>query len=69
MQRCSTVFSGFERVAETIHTRRFYALFGCYVLLAVLAPTGVAHFRLLEPASWIQESEIGDPQWAPPCVD
>ncbi len=23
----------------------------------------VAHFRLLEPAPWIQEDAIGDPQW------
>ena len=38
---------------------------GCLVL--ALAPRGVAHFRLLEPASWIEESELGDPQWAPPC--
>src|SRR5215471_8477753 len=38
---------------------------GC--LLFALAPRGVAHFRLLEPASWLQESELGDPQWAPPC--
>jgi hypothetical protein len=38
-----------------------------FVLLA-LAPRGVAHFRLLEPASWLQESaELGDPQWSAPC--
>jgi hypothetical protein len=47
--------------------RRFHALFGGCVLLAVWAPPGVAHFRLLEPASWLQESEIGDPQWSAPC--
>ena len=47
--------------------RRFtVALGGC--LLLVMAPRGVAHFRLLEPASWIQESEaLGDPQWSGPC--
>src|ERR1700758_2720337 len=38
---------------------------GC--LLFVLVPPGVAHFRLLEPASWLQEAELGDPQWSPPC--
>jgi hypothetical protein len=39
---------------------------GC--LLLVLAPRIAAHFRLLEPASWIQESEeLGDPQWSAPC--
>jgi hypothetical protein len=28
----------------------------------------IAHFRLLEPASWIEESlELGDPQWSAPC--
>jgi hypothetical protein len=39
---------------------------GC--LLLTLAQRGLAHFRLLEPASWIQESvELGDPQWSAPC--
>ena len=47
--------------------RRSYTLFGGCVLLGVLAPPGMAHFRLLEPASWIQESALGDPQWAAPC--
>ena len=39
---------------------------GC--LLLTLAPRGLAHFRLLEPASWLEESEeLGDPQWSAPC--
>ncbi|HLG96513.1 MAG TPA: SCE4755 family polysaccharide monooxygenase-like protein [Bryobacteraceae bacterium] len=38
---------------------------GC--LLFALAQRAVAHFRLLEPASWLQESDLGDPQWSPPC--
>jgi hypothetical protein len=38
---------------------------GC--LLFALAPLGFAHFRLIEPASWLQESELGDPQWSAPC--
>jgi hypothetical protein len=38
---------------------------GC--LLLALAPVGVAHFRLLEPASWLVEGELGDPQWSAPC--
>jgi hypothetical protein len=43
------------------------ALSGCLVWLS-MASRGVAHFRLLEPASWIQESEaLGDPQWSAPC--
>ncbi|MGA3188279.1 MAG: SCE4755 family polysaccharide monooxygenase-like protein [Bryobacteraceae bacterium] len=41
-------------------------LFGCGVL-AVLAPEGGAHFRLMEPASWLEESSIGDPQKKAPC--
>jgi hypothetical protein len=47
--------------------RTLTILLGGCVLFA-LAPLGVAHFRLLEPASWIQESEeLGDPQWSAPC--
>ena len=41
-------------------------LCGC-ALLAALAPPGIAHFRLLEPASWLQEGPYGDPQWLAPC--
>ena len=26
-----------------------------------------AHFKLLEPASWLIEDDRGDPQWAGPC--
>ena len=37
-------------------------------LLFALARPADAHFRLIEPASWIEESEeLGDPQWSPPC--
>lgn len=47
--------------------RTFTILLGGCLLLA-LAPRGLAHFRLLEPASWLQESEgLGDPQWSAPC--
>jgi hypothetical protein len=39
---------------------------GC--LLLALASHGTAHFRLLEPASWLVETEeFGDPQWSAPC--
>ena len=34
---------------------------------AALAPLANAHFRLLEPASWIEESQLGDPQKLGPC--
>ena len=34
----------------------------------VLAPTvSQAHFRLLAPASWLVENQLGDPQKAGPC--
>src|ERR1700747_2990642 len=47
---------------------RMFPILLCSVLLLALAPCGVAHFRLLEPASWLQESEkLGDPQWSAPC--
>src|SRR5215471_2798410 len=36
-------------------------------LLGALAPAGIAHFRLLEPASWVVEGPYGDPQWRAPC--
>jgi hypothetical protein len=36
-------------------------------LAVALAPAGIAHFRLLEPASWLQEGPLGDPQWLAPC--
>jgi hypothetical protein len=35
--------------------------------LAIFAPFGAAHFRLIEPASWLQESQLGDPQKMAPC--
>jgi hypothetical protein len=38
------------------------------VVLVVAAPiVGDAHFKLLEPASWIVSNERGDPQKAGPC--
>lgn len=47
--------------------KTFHALLiGC-TALAVVAPVGFAHFRLLEPPSWLQESQLGDPQKMAPC--
>ena len=37
------------------------------VAQAVFADLGGAHFSLIEPASWIQESPNGDPQKSRPC--
>jgi len=36
-------------------------------VLAALAQQGIAHFRLMEPASWLQEAPNGDPQKMGPC--
>jgi hypothetical protein len=47
------------------HSTRFLLSFA--VLLAVVPAATYAHFRLLEPASWIIENERGDPQKAGPC--
>jgi len=35
--------------------------------LTVIAPQAGAHFKLLEPASWLQENAKGDPQKMAPC--
>ena len=35
--------------------------------LLVLAPFAGAHFRLLEPQSWVVENQLGDPQKLGPC--
>jgi hypothetical protein len=35
-------------------------------LMVLALPVG-AHFRLLEPASWLEESQLGDPQKKAPC--
>jgi hypothetical protein len=34
---------------------------------AIAAPYASAHFKLMEPASWLIENERGDPQKAGPC--
>jgi hypothetical protein len=37
--------------------------------LIVFAPVSIAHFRLIEPASWPQESQLGDPQKMAPVPE
>lgn len=37
------------------------------VLASFLTPAASAHFKLLEPVSWISENQLGDPQKAAPC--
>src|SRR5580692_3602709 len=36
-------------------------------LMAVTVPFAGAHFRLLEPQSWLVEDNLGDPQKLGPC--
>ncbi len=38
-----------------------------FAALALFAARSDAHFHLMEPASWIEESNLGDPQKAGPC--
>jgi hypothetical protein len=47
--------------------RRFQSVLFGSLALGILAPYVGAHFRLLEPAGWIEESQIGDPQKKAPC--
>ena len=42
-------------------------LFALGVALAALPAATSAHFKLLEPASWIDEDQRGDPQKLGPC--
>src|SRR5262249_8227010 len=36
-------------------------------IVALAAQTTLAHFKLLEPSSWLIEDDRGDPQKAGPC--
>ena len=47
--------------------RSVVRLVGCAALLASAPTVMYAHFRLLEPASWLVEDARGDPQKAGPC--
>lgn len=38
-----------------------------FVLVSIAAPMAHAHFRLLEPASWVVEDNLGNPQKMGPC--
>jgi len=37
------------------------------ILVAAAAPFASAHFKLLEPQSWLVENDMGDPQKMAPC--
>src|SRR5690242_16529595 len=36
-------------------------------VVAAFTPFATAHFKLLEPASWLVENNLGDPQKLGPC--
>ena len=46
---------------------KFWTMGGMALAMIVLPATSQAHFRLLAPASWIEENQLGDPQKAGPC--
>jgi len=46
--------------------RKYSIVLGGCLMLALATPVE-AHFRLLSPAPWIDESDFGDPQWSYPC--
>lgn len=48
---------------KAIFWRASLAALGCLLLSA----GANAHFRLLAPASWLEENQLGDPQKAGPC--
>jgi hypothetical protein len=47
--------------------RLFAGLLSASVLMLVAAPFAAAHFKLLEPQSWLMEANNGDPQKLGPC--
>ena len=47
--------------------RPFLSLSLALAATAAMAPFAWAHFKLLEPASWIEENNLGDPQKLGPC--
>jgi hypothetical protein len=46
---------------------RYASLWLTPVVILAAAPFAWAHFRLLEPQSWIVENNLGDPQKMGPC--
>ncbi len=47
--------------------KKFWSLLFVSMAATVVAPQASAHFKLLEPASWLQEDPKGDPQKMAPC--
>jgi hypothetical protein len=49
------------------HVNRFFIPLIASGITLGIAPFAVAHFKLLEPQSWITENNLGDPQKLGPC--
>lgn len=47
--------------------RCFLAGMAAFVTTGLVAPMAYAHFRLLEPTSWVVEDNLGNPQKLGPC--
>src|SRR3954469_16661850 len=61
LKNCYTAHQG------GILVRSFAPLVTLFAGVGVFAPLASAHFKLLEPPSWIQENNLGDPQKLGPC--
>jgi hypothetical protein len=49
------------------NSMKSWQIFTLALGMAALPAASQAHFRLLAPASWIEENQLGDPQKAAPC--
>jgi len=58
---------GGARLGYPLTMKLSSAILAACAATAALAPIANAHFRLLEPGSWIEESQLGDPQKLGPC--
>jgi hypothetical protein len=60
--------SGFSRTSYSFNMRLSRRLLLAGIAAAVIVPSYAdAHFILLEPASWLVENRLGDPQKLGPC--
>jgi hypothetical protein len=57
----------FALQVEVLIMRHPAGFLAVLLVTAVFAPSAVAHFKLLEPQSWLAENDLGDPQKMAPC--
>src|SRR4051812_48790425 len=67
MQQRFSLHRRFRAIYDSRTMTLYRALLIGSALVTVAATQAVAHFRLIAPASWIQENQLGDPQKAGPC--